>query len=294
LAQQVASFLSNQLKTEITIDKVDIVFFDLVDIEGVYVEDKIKDTLLYSEDIRVNIGDFDLTQSFLDVEEVALTNATVNLIKYKNDSTFNFQHIIDYFASDAVDTTESADFTVNVQKIVLNNVNFVYEDQNADPVDYGIDYSNLAIQNLSGEFSDFGMVGGAIQAKINNLHFKERSGLILTKFSSDVSYSSTRIGLDNLVLGLNNSLLISDSLELLTPNGAEDFSDFVHKVTINGNLRNTLVDLEDVGYFVPNIQGMDAMVNLNNIDISGEVYGLKLLNTDITLLDSTINRGNKS
>ncbi|NOQ72578.1 MAG: hypothetical protein GQ574_11280 [Crocinitomix sp.] len=291
LAQQVASYLSNQLKTEVRIDKVDIVFFDLVDIEGVYVEDKIKDTLLYSEDIRINISDFSIKKSFVDIEEVALTNANVNIIKYKNDSTLNFQHIVDYFASDEVDTTASADFKVNVQKIALNNINFVYQDQNAKKLNYGVDYSNLAVKNLSGEFSDFGMEAGVIQAKINNLHFKERSGLVLTKFSSDVSYSSTRIGLANLVLGLNNSVLISDSLELLTPNGASDFSNFVHNVRINGNVRNTRLDLVDIGYFVPAIQGMDAIVNLNNIDISGQVYGLKLLNTDITLLDSTIIRG---
>ena len=52
LAQQVASYLSGEFQTEVSIDKVDIVFFDLVDIEGVYVEDKIKDTLLYSEAIK--------------------------------------------------------------------------------------------------------------------------------------------------------------------------------------------------------------------------------------------------
>ncbi len=291
LAQQVASYLSGEFQTEVSIDKVDIVFFDLVDIEGVYVEDKIKDTLLYSEDIRINIADFSFKESFVDIDEVALTNANVNLKKYKGDTTFNFQHIVDYFASDEVDTTASSDFKVNVQKIALTNINFVYEDQNSRPLDYGIDYSNLGIQNLSGEFSEFGMEAGVIKAKIKDLHFKERSGLVLTKFSSDASYSPTRIGLDNLVLGFNNSVLISDNLELLTPNGAEDFSDFVHKVSINGNVRDTKLDLVDVGYFVPAIQGMDAKVNLNNIDISGHVYGMKLGNTDITLLDSTIIRG---
>jgi hypothetical protein len=55
LAQQAASYLSSELKTEIRIDKVDIVFFDRIDIEGVYIEDKTKDTLLYSEQINLKI-----------------------------------------------------------------------------------------------------------------------------------------------------------------------------------------------------------------------------------------------
>ena len=96
----------------------------MVDIEGVYVEDKIKDTLLYSEDIRVNIGDFSLSDSFVDIDEVALTNAHVNIKKFKNDSTFNFQHIVDYFASEKEYTTAASKFKVNVQKINLNNIKY--------------------------------------------------------------------------------------------------------------------------------------------------------------------------
>lgn len=290
LAQQAATYLSKEWKTEVRIDKVDIKFLDLVDIEGVYVEDKLKDTLLYSEALHVNIGLLSLAESMVDIETVELTNATANIKKYKGDTIFNFQHIVDYFATEDEDTT-SSDFKVDVQKVILSNVNFVYQDQNADFTEYGLDYSNLGIKNLSGEFSNFGFAGEQIGASIKNLHFKERSGLILTKLSADVTYNPEAIGLKNLRLGFNNSLLISDEFYLLTPNGTEDFSNFVHNVTLAGNIRDTKIDLTDIAYFVPTIQGMDAKINLNNTELKGAVYGLQLLNTDITLLDSTIIRG---
>ncbi len=150
LAQTVASYLSSELNTEVRIDKVDIVFFDLVNIEGVYVEDKIKDTLLYSELIHVDIADFSLRNAFIEIDEVDLTNADVNIKKFKGDSTFNFQHFIDYFASEDKDTTTS-DFRVSVNTLGLNNVNFVYQDQNKTFLENGMDYANLGVQNLSGE-----------------------------------------------------------------------------------------------------------------------------------------------
>ena len=85
LAQQAASYLSSELKTEIRIDKVDIVFFDRIDIEGVYIEDKTKDTLLYSEQINLKIDNFSLSKSFVDLKEVSLSNSHGHIIKYKND-----------------------------------------------------------------------------------------------------------------------------------------------------------------------------------------------------------------
>ena len=99
LAQIAAAYLSSELETEVRIDKVDIVFFDLLDIQGVYVEDKVEDTLLYAQEMRVNIANFNLTESFVDLDEVKLTNATVRMVKYAGDSTYNFQHFVDYFAS---------------------------------------------------------------------------------------------------------------------------------------------------------------------------------------------------
>jgi hypothetical protein len=99
-AQQVAAYLSSEWGTDVTIEKVDFVFFDNLDIEGIYVADKINDTLLYSGLLHAKIGDWSLSKSFVTIDRVELTDATCHIKKYKGDSTFNFQHIVDYFASD--------------------------------------------------------------------------------------------------------------------------------------------------------------------------------------------------
>ncbi|WP_139134350.1 translocation/assembly module TamB domain-containing protein [Crocinitomix algicola] len=287
LAQNLASFLSNELDTEVRIDKVDVIFFDKVDIEGVYIEDKIKDTLLFSESIRVNVGGFSLSESFVEVQDVTLNKTVANIRKYKNDTTFNFQHLIDYFASEEKDTTESSPFAVRVEAVNLNDVNFRYQDQNEDPLPFGIDYSDLNIQHLYGRFSDFSFENENIITRIENLKFKEQSGLALTNLTVDLLYNAKIIGLENLELALSNSVLRADFLNLKTPNGAEDFSDFVHKVVFDSKIINTQIDLADIAYFVPTIRGMNTIVNIHNINVSGPVYGMRLAQTDISLLQST-------
>lgn len=290
LAQQATAYLSKELGTEISIDKVDIVFFDRIDLEGIYVEDKIKDTLLYSELIAVTINDFSLSESYLSIDEVNVNNTQANIIKYKNDTTLNFQHIIDYFASEEKDTT-SSEFAVTVETIALNDISFRYRDENARPVNYGFNPSNIHITGLSGEFTGFGLEGSTIGATISNLQFAERSGLVLGGLSTKLTYSPTEIKLENLKLPLNNTLLLSKSFSLLTPNGASDFSDFVHAVEFKGDLHNSKVSMTDVARFVPSLRGMDTRISINNMDLSGPVFGMKLNNTDINLLDSTLIRG---
>ncbi|MGB1102052.1 MAG: translocation/assembly module TamB domain-containing protein [Crocinitomicaceae bacterium] len=289
-AQKVAAYLSGQWGTEVTIDKVDLVFFDVLDVGGVYVEDIRHDTLLYANELRINIADFDLSTPSVDIEHLSLNKADVFLKKYEGDTVFNFQHIIDYFGIS--EDTSSKAFQLNVETITLNDLHFIYQDQNADEMPFGIDYSNLDINHLYGSFSNFGLDGNEIYTSIKDLRLKERSGLVLSNLTTELTYGDDGVGLHDFTIALNNTRLNSDSLILRTPNGSSDFSDFVNKVYFSGNIVKSQVNLGDVSYFVPDIKGMKDMVNLNNIDLSGPVYGMRLSNTDITLLDSTIIRGN--
>ena len=291
LAQIAAAYLSSELETEVRIDKVDIVFFDLLDIQGVYVEDKVEDTLLYAQEMRVNIANFNLTESFVDLDEVKLTNATVRMVKYAGDSTYNFQHFVDYFASSEEDKTSSS-FSLNVRKLALDDINFSYQDENTEKTTFGLDYSNLAIRHLSGDFSEFSMQGDEMRLQLDNLHFQEQSGFVLSKLTTRILYSPTSIQLDKLTLAYNNSILISDQLQLRTPNGADDFSDFVNQVYFKGNIRNSIIDMGDIAYFSPSIYGMDTKINLNNVLLAGPVYGMRLDSLDLALLDSTVLKGN--
>ncbi|MCG8575108.1 MAG: translocation/assembly module TamB [Flavobacteriales bacterium] len=290
LAQQAAAYLSGELGTEVSIDKVDIVFFDRVELEGIYVEDVKKDTLLYTESIFAEIDDWSLSESFVDVEKVELNHGRIYLRKYEGDSTLNFQHIVDYFASEEPDTSKSS-FGVNVQHIWLEDIEFVYQDQNAEKQEHGMDYANIHLHDLSGGFSDFGLNGDSILVNINQFQFKDRSGLILSKLSSEVLYCPEVVSLKDLKIGLNNSWLLSDKFQLKTPNGASDWSDFVHKVIFDANLRNSKVSLSDVAYFVPAIYGMTDEVTIHNIDITQAVFGMKLKNFHISMLDETVLKG---
>lgn len=291
-AQQAASYFQDEWGTAVSIDKLDIEFFDEIYLEGVYVEDLKSDTLLYSDLLKVTIGGWDLEERSLDISQVLLENTTAKMRVYQGDTTFNFQFIADYFASEEEDTTTSEAFTVNVHSIALNNINFLMENQNIPKAEHGMDFNHLHFKQMGGTFSNFAFVGDSIATTIEDLHLKEQSGLILSNLSSEILYSPKLIGFRNLNIAMNNSLIAAPSLSLITKNGSEDFSDFLNKVVFSGSIKKSRLNLGDVAYFVPQIWGMDDDVDLNNIEIKGPVNGMQLNNVDISMLDTTSIQGN--
>ena len=95
LAQQASAYLSKEIGTEISIDKVEIDFFDALNFEGVYAEDSHNDTLLFVQSLCAQIEDWSLEKEYIKVSELGLLGGQLNMRRYKEDSTLNFQHIID-------------------------------------------------------------------------------------------------------------------------------------------------------------------------------------------------------
>ena len=290
LAHQASDYFSKEFGTEVYIDKVDIRFVDRVDLLGVYVEDIRKDTFIYAKTIHADIGDWSLEESFVDVTKATLEDGHVHMRIYEGDSTMNFQHIVDYFATEDEDTT-SSDFSVNVETIGLKGIHFIMQDQNAEPTEKGMDFANIEVSHLNGEFSNFRMKGSEIGISLDNLSFVDRSGLALNKLSGNLEVGANKIGLNNFEIGLNKTLLQGDflSFEINTP---EDWGDFVNKVQINSHISNSVLYLSDLAYFVPDLWGIQGDVRINNLETKGAVNGLSVKNLDLQILDTTRIMGN--
>lgn len=290
-AQQASAYLSKQLGTEVSIEKVEIEFFDALNFEGVYVEDIRKDTFLYVNNLHADIADWSLEDAFVEVSKVGLSDGHIHMRKYAGDSTLNFQHILDYFASDEPDTS-SSDFKIGVQQISLAGIHFIYDDENKEKVEHGLDYAHINLSDLHGEFSDFNFQNNELGIAISKMRFKEQSGLQLMHLTTDLTYSPKKVGLKKLKLGLYHSYLYAEYFDLLTPNGAEDWADFLNKVEFNARITDSKIHSIDLAMFVPQLKEMRTLVELNNVRASGPVYGMKLKNLDISLLDTTAIRGN--
>jgi hypothetical protein len=127
LARQVTGRLSRDLQTKISIKHVSFGFFNRMDLEGVYVEDQKKDTLLYAGAVKVRITDWFFVKDDAVLKYIGLENAVINF--NRTDSVWNYGFLANYFAStDTATIKKKAGIRFNLKTVDLDNVRFVQKD----------------------------------------------------------------------------------------------------------------------------------------------------------------------
>ncbi|UEG48615.1 translocation/assembly module TamB domain-containing protein [Ferruginibacter lapsinanis] len=124
IVKKVANAFSEKLKTRVSVKHVDFAFFNKMEIRGVLVEDRQRDTLLYAGTAIVNITDWFFIKDKSTLRYVGLDDAVVNM--KRTDSVWNYQFLIDYFSGPKkIDTTtKKGGIEFDVKILQLQNIRF--------------------------------------------------------------------------------------------------------------------------------------------------------------------------
>ncbi len=138
LVHKATSFLSEKTGTNISVGKVGIKFFKTISIQDVYLEDMHGDTLAYIGSLDTRIQYFNPFKSALHFNSLSLENVRANIYRNENDSTFNYQFLLDAFQSSPKtsqtekkkDTKkEKQPFDFNIRKIYLADIALDFDDR---------------------------------------------------------------------------------------------------------------------------------------------------------------------
>lgn len=123
VVQRVTDKLSAELHTRVSIRHVNFRLFNKFTIDGAYIEDQQKDTLLYANHLTLNVTDFFFLKNKAVFSYVGLDSATIHLDRPAKDSTWNYQFLIDAFSSN--DTTSGGQPpAIDLRKVRLTNIRF--------------------------------------------------------------------------------------------------------------------------------------------------------------------------
>jgi hypothetical protein len=126
LVGQFTSRISKDLKTKVTIQHVDFSLFNKASLEGVYIEDHQKDTLLYAGKIKLNITDWFFFKDKAAIKYIALEHAVINM--NRTDSVWNYQFIVDEYFSGPSSGKKKKGIEFDLKKVDLTKVSFVEKD----------------------------------------------------------------------------------------------------------------------------------------------------------------------
>jgi len=126
LIQQVTNKLSTDLHSEVSIKKISFSFFDKLNVEGLLVKDKKKDTLLYAGVFTAHVNDFFFLRQKTELKYIGLEDAVINL--NRTDSVWNYQYIINYFSSPKDTSKKQKEIHLDLKTIDLKNITFSMND----------------------------------------------------------------------------------------------------------------------------------------------------------------------
>lgn len=202
--------LKPKLNTEMSIDKIRIKLFNTVEIGGLYVEDREKDTLLFADKLSARVNIWNLLDNQLSIESVWLDNFTANVYRETPDTTFNFQFIIDAFAP--TDTTKKEP-SENPLKIAINDIKLTngtlrYDIRSIPETPGLFNPSHFFVTNFYLDASIASLDMKQLVADINTLSFVEqKAGVKVDDLQGMVRSENTKLWSDKLLLTLNNSSL---------------------------------------------------------------------------------------
>jgi len=283
LAKKVAQRISLAIGSRVDIRSIKISFFDRVSLEGFYVEDLHKDTLLYVEVLNANFNDVYLNFSHFDFDKVTLKNGQFNVRQFQGEEDLNIQFILDIIngPKDPTDTSKYVPPELFFWKVKLEDVNFTYEFRDTIPdTGFGINYDHLRIENIYADLNRFLIIDDSLSGEIRNFSCKEHSGFEVKKLQTDFTVAYTTIDLSNLKLESKESNLVGKFH--FDYDNYNELSDFITEVEMKGKIKRSSLLLSELAYFAPELRGFDTRITLKG-DVKGTVDNLRCSNVQLNL-----------
>jgi len=276
LVKRVTSYLSRELKTEISISGIDISWFFNVALEDLKVNDQNHKRILNVDKLVLGVDRLGLIKHTILFSSVRLVRADIRMVRSAKDSTWNYAFLINYFSSGKVQpktTAPSKPWNVTVKAVDLMDCRFMLQDLTSDTVSKGICFSNLRFKNVNLRVTGLRTVNDSIFGNIRDFTALEHSGFNLKEFNTVIKFSPVNIVAKKLHFISNRSDVNMD-LEFKYRDFSA-FNNFLDSVSINSKIRSSQINMEDIAYFAPDLMGMDDPLKLEG-ELSGKINNLRL------------------
>ena len=185
IRKKIQAYVSTKTNTQFLIGSIDYSLPTWVELNGVLMRDKRKDTLLFGSRIKADVAMLQLLKGKYQVDKILLDNMYVNLVKQETDSVFNYQFIVDAFKSKS-EKTISKDTTLidlSLNELILKQVRFnMLDNQTGSYTRMSVKDFDLRLKNLDLNTMSF---------DIENLYADElRFQLLLQNKWADTSSTS--------------------------------------------------------------------------------------------------------
>ena len=210
----------------------------------------------------------------LHFNEVTLKDAQLNLILEEDENETGKAHTTNLtriFKLDQRKKKEKTDKEIFlIKKVKVANMTYVMKNYSnkKTPFRGGINWNDLEANNIYVNANDLTFKGGVMSGQANEVSFTEKSGYICNSMSGYAKVGNGLTHLTDFVL-IDPWSVITFTEGKLKYDNIKAFSDYIHKVVMDVNIGNSMIDFTSISYFAPQLKGNKLRVKVSN----GKYYG---------------------
>ncbi|WP_278552061.1 translocation/assembly module TamB domain-containing protein [Elizabethkingia bruuniana] len=121
-------YLEKKIKTKVSLEKVYVAFPSNLELRNLYLKGEDVDTLLAVKKLDVGLNMMKLMNSTADITSVDLEGVKANVVR-NPEGKFNFDYIINAFATSDKEESSSKPFIISLNKIKLKDIGVTFKDQ---------------------------------------------------------------------------------------------------------------------------------------------------------------------
>ena len=253
----------------------------------------------YRNDVSALLSDINLGKLLVEFKSIDLKNQRVNLEKVELSDTKSLialgktvqAKIVAKEVTKEVSAQLNNNWKVKVSNIKVENNDLKFDNNNMLVQRSGMDYGHMGITKLLFNAKNFYYSLDTIRGEVEDVSFKDKSGFVLNRLTTNFVYGNQGAVLDKLYLEtprtrITNYISVSyPSLEAVTKHPG--------LVAIKADLVNSRLGFRDILTFVPTLAGTDpfkrnpnAVLNING-NVSGRLSNLSIPKLEVSGLGST-------
>ena len=268
VAREATEIISRKLGTRISIDRVDIGLFYRVSLDGFYVEDFQRDTLLYAGRLDARIKSLGLFGGGLVFSRAELSDARFCL-RETPDGEMNIKQVVDKLSKKDKARAEGK-FRLEIERLETDGLVFCMERLEHRNPSYGVDFADMHLIDIRAELKNFTIDGPVIHTDIGRLAMRERSGFVVEDLAGCLCIANGCIDIREGHIRTAKSNIELPSLSLIGLDWAL-YKNFVEEVDITAQVVNTTLSSDDIAYFSPKMKDWHLTLTDVNADVSGPV-----------------------
>lgn len=284
---KVMDVLTEKWGSEISVKKIYLsLTFNLV-IEDFVIKDHIGNDMIKVDKVKTRLTGVRFSPIFLGFGNLKFTEADVVLRKYEGEEAVN----IAIWARKISNPDRKVIFKLKASRLDMQKSRFVFineAEKKYDGTNTDMDYAFFELKDLFFNVTDFTIDGADISGNITKLAFNQYTGFSLNEAKACFRINENGLRFNNARLVTPNSFICMD-LAFNYPHWS-GFGFFTDSVSLDVNLRPSLINMNDIAAFVPALKGMDAKFILKS-KINGPINNITLEKLLVYYQENTIIKG---